>query len=160
MRLAIFSDTHGNYPLALRALEDAGQLAGVIHLGDEIEDAGIIEDIVGCPVVKVAGNCDRGTAIPRELNCLFAGVRFYLTHGDAFGVKGGLARLRAKAAAEDAQVVLYGHTHLAAVDRFDGILFVNPGTLHQGSDLKSFATIDIDAGTISARIVRLSPVGT
>lgn len=158
MKLAVFSDTHGNYPLALRALEEYGHVDGIIHLGDDIEDADIIEDIVDCPVVKVAGNCDRGAQAPRELHCTFAGVSFFLTHGDAYQVKAGLAKLRARAHAGQFRVVLYGHTHIAAVEQAGDTTFVNPGCLHKGSDTKSFATITIEAGMVSARIIPLPDV--
>ncbi|HEY6839016.1 MAG TPA: YfcE family phosphodiesterase [Geobacteraceae bacterium] len=158
MKLAIFSDTHGNYPLVLRALDETGPVDGIIHLGDEIEDAGMIEDIVDCPVVKVAGNCDHGTRAPRELKCTFAGVSFFITHGDAYNVKAGLGKLREKAHASKFGVVLYGHTHIAAIEQVGETTFVNPGCLHKASSTKSFATITIDAGTVHVDIIPLLEV--
>src|SRR3974390_1590912 len=113
MKLLILSDTHGNYPLALKASEIAGEFDGILHLGDGMEDAGILAEITGCQVTTIVGNCDPAAAAPRELSTVYAGKKIFCTHGDCYNVKAGLARLHKKALAEEAQIVLYGHTHRA-----------------------------------------------
>jgi putative phosphoesterase len=153
MKLLILSDTHGNYPLALKATEIAGTYDGIIHLGDGMEDAGMIADITGSPVVTIAGNCDAATSAPREYSRIYAGKKLFCTHGDSYNVKAGLAKLHKKALAEEARIVLYGHTHRAAIESFDGVLFINPGSLHKSASIRSFATLSIAADDISAEIV-------
>jgi putative phosphoesterase len=155
MKLLVLADTHGNIPLAVRATDDAGPVDTLIHLGDELEDCRVLEALVNCPIVRIAGNCDMGAPFPRELSCTFAGIRFLLTHGDLYQVKAGLARLHDRARAVQARVVLYGHTHRAADDEIDGIRYLNPGTLHRGSNSWSYAVITVVAGKVTTRIVPL-----
>lgn len=152
MKLLILSDTHGNYPLAIRALEEAGQVDQVIHLGDEIEDARMIELITGRPLIKVAGNCDLGSEESREISVTFGGKSLFVTHGDRYLVKSGLASLRKKAADAGAEIVLYGHTHVAAIEKIDGMLFINPGCLRHNCRSASYAILTIAAGKAAAKI--------
>jgi putative phosphoesterase len=153
MRLLVISDTHGNYPLAVEVLEGAGPVDVIIHLGDEIEDARMIEAIIGRPLVKVPGNCDLGEEGARALSLSCDGTKFFITHGDRYQVKAGLAHLHKKAAKEKARIVLYGHTHVAAIVEIDGILFVNPGALSAKCSTPSYATITISAGEVAAEII-------
>ncbi len=155
MKILVLSDTHGNIPLAVRAVDDAGPVDLLVHLGDEVEDSRILEAVADCPTIRVAGNCDPGAPFPRELRCVFEGMVFLLTHGDAYNVKGGLAKLAAKARAEQAHVVLYGHTHRFADEEIEGVRFINPGTLHRGSTSWSYAFVTVADGTVTARIVTM-----
>ncbi|MCM2359287.1 MAG: metallophosphoesterase [Geobacteraceae bacterium] len=152
MKLLILSDSHGNYPLALSAVEKAGRVDQIIHLGDEIEDARIIELITGRRLIKVPGNCDPDAGEPRELSVTFGGRNLFLTHGDLYQVKSGLASLRKKAAETGAAIVLYGHTHLAAIEEIDGVLFINPGCLGARCRSASYALLTIAAGRVTAEI--------
>lgn len=153
MNLLVLSDTHGNYPLAIKALEDAGPVDRIIHLGDDIEDARMIEAIIARPLIKVPGNCDLGVEDARAVSVTFGGRKIFLTHGDRYQVKSGLTLLRKKAIAEQARIVLYGHTHVAAIEEIDGILFVNPGALCAACPHPSCAILTIAAGKVSAEIL-------
>jgi putative phosphoesterase len=153
MKLLILSDTHGNYPLAIKAIEQAGQVDQIVHLGDDMEDAFIIERIIGQPVIKVPGNCDFAAKVPRELCKSIAQKNILLTHGDKYNVKAGLAQLHKKALAERAHIVLYGHSHLAGIETIEEILFVNPGCLHRSSIKPTYATLNIFSGEVSAQII-------
>lgn len=150
MRLIVISDTHGNYPHALRACEQSGRLDGVIHLGDGADDVGVLERFLAIKVISVAGNCDHGSASPRELLWECSGMRLFLTHGDLYGVKSGLARLEQRAMEVGAQAALYGHTHKADIRTLSGILFLNPGTLMKSAQENSCAIIEIDDQGIRA----------
>jgi putative phosphoesterase len=158
MRFLILSDTHGNYPLAFRALEMAGPIDRIIHLGDGIEDARLIEEITGRDIVKVPGNCDISASDPADISAVFAGKKFFITHGDTYAVKGGLARLSCKARTENAEIVLYGHTHVGSVELLEGTLFVNPGCLRYKWPTASYALIDVDSdGKARAGIHPIEP---
>lgn len=153
MKFLVISDTHGNYPLAIKALEQEGGIRQIIHLGDELADARIIEEITDTQVLKVAGNCDLTSSELREITTTFGRKRFFITHGDKYNVKAGLTQLKRKAVEEKAQIVLYGHTHLASIEIIDGILYVNPGSLNQASSSTSYATICIKNNRVAAEIV-------
>lgn len=155
MRIAILSDTHGSYPLAFRALDIAGPVDHVIHLGDNIEDARILENALGLVLIKVPGNCDFETGAPRELVNSFTGKQFFISHGDRYGVKFSLEKLRRKALSVKAEVVLFGHTHTPLVQEIDGMLFVNPGCLSEACETLTFAIITIEAGCVSAELITL-----
>jgi len=160
MKLAVFSDTHGNQPLTAQALGLAGRVDLIVHLGDEIDDADFLELLSGKEVIKVPGNCDFSTESPREVLLSLGGKRFLLTHGDRYGVKGGFDRLVRRAAEEKADVVLYGHTHIRSVVTINGTLYVNPGCLKRGFSDPSFALVSLDDGTVAATIVPVQPLPT
>lgn len=154
MRIMVVSDTHGNF-LAPLALLDSSGASMLIHLGDDINDAKAIEPFLDIPLLKVPGNCDHGATEQRELITKIAGTTLLLTHGDMYRVKNGLEGLVSAAAAKKAAVVLYGHTHIPSVQKKDGILLVNPGTLMTGSDAKSYAVVMIKKDVITAEIIHL-----
>lgn len=158
MRICVCSDTHGNFVETLQAIDLVGAPDLIIHLGDEIDDANMIEQLADTPMIKVAGNCDRGVHEVRECCEEIGGYRVFITHGDRYNVKSGLSELLARATAEKARIVLFGHTHDAMVQEIDGMLLVNPGTMHQRSASKSIALLTLDADGIHAEIIPfLSP---
>ena len=155
MKLLIISDSHGNYPLAVKAVELAGLIDLVVHLGDGIEDARIVESISGHPVIRVPGNCDLGAQGEREILTTLADRITLITHGDRYSVKAGLTRLQIRAEELKANVVLYGHTHHASIDTIGDILFVNPGCLNVSCRNASFALLTITSDGIAAEIIPL-----
>lgn len=157
MKIAVLSDTHGNQTLAAQALDMAGDVDHIIHLGDDFDDATFLEALSGRAVTKVLGNCDFAAGTPRETTLVLEDKKFLLTHGDLYGVKGGLEKLAAKAVEEKADVVLYGHTHLQSVQTIGGVLYINPGCLKKGFSKPSFALVSLERGTLVADIVQLPP---
>ena len=155
MECIVFSDTHGDYPLAVEALSQTDPVDMIFHLGDEAEDASMIEHICLTQVQKVAGNCDAPGKYPKEINILVGKTRVLLTHGDRYSVKSGLSKLLERAVATEADVVLYGHTHQASIDKINGILFVNPGSLNRNSTCQSYALLTLDDDSAKARIVTI-----
>lgn len=154
MKILVVSDTHGNYLPILHFLKETGAEL-LIHLGDEISDATLLEHLLDVPLIKVPGNCDHGANEPRELLESIAGSRFFITHGDLYRVKNGLDRLVAKAAGVKAQVALFGHTHRPLILKQDGVLLINPGTLMAASDSKSYAILTVSASGFAAEIIHL-----
>ena len=122
----------------------------LIHLGDGGDDAALLEDALEEDVIHVAGNCDFGSASPRELLWECEGKKLLLVHGDAYGVKNGLGRLEKRVREVGADAVLFGHTHRATVTTMSGVLAVNPGTLMHASQHTTFATLDITPHGITA----------
>lgn len=155
MRVLVISDTHGNFQLALQACDLAEPIDAVLHLGDGGDDAAFLMHALDIEVIHVAGNCDIGSASPRELLWEREGKRLLLLHGDAYGVKSGLGRLEKRAVETGADAVLFGHTHRAAVTSLSGILAVNPGTLMRTSLQTSFAVLEITPGGISAQLYEI-----
>jgi putative phosphoesterase len=152
MRILVMSDSHGNLPLALQACDMAGTFDALFHLGDGAEDADILAHALDVRVIHVAGNCDHGSASPRELLLVYEERKLLLMHGDAYGVKSGLGRLEKRAREVGADAVLFGHTHRATVITLSGILAVNPGTLMRTALQNSFAVLEITPAGVSAQL--------
>lgn len=151
MRILVISDSHGNYPLALKAHELAGPVDHIIHLGDGADDAELLQEVLEVPVIRVAGNCDFDVSLPRELTLEIGSCRVLATHGNREAVKSGLALLIERGIEVGAGVVLYGHTHLPAVLNDSGMLLVNPGTLKQGFQ-GSYAILTVEEGAPKAEL--------
>ncbi|HOP40285.1 MAG TPA: metallophosphoesterase [Geobacteraceae bacterium] len=156
MKIAVLSDTHGNYPLAIQALDRIADIDCIIHLGDTIQDAEIIECALSLPIIKLAGNCDPSCDAPRELVLTIRDTIIYLTHGDLFQVKNDLEKICRKAASENARIALYGHTHIPTIQKNGEILLVNPGSLKKTDSHQSLAILSIKDGEASAEIVAIA----
>jgi putative phosphoesterase len=152
MRILVISDTHGNVSLAITACDMAETFDALIHLGDGGDDAILLADALDVKVIHVAGNCDQGSASPRELLLEYEGKKLLLVHGDAYGVKNGLGWLGKRADEVGADAVLFGHTHRATITTLSGILAVNPGSLMRTSQRTSYAILEITPAGITAQL--------
>lgn len=158
MRILIMSDSHSAIRYMRLAME-AIRPDAVIHLGDHYDDAETLTEEYGhVRFHHVPGNCDRYRCPPDTPQILcynIGGVKFYMTHGHLHGVKSILTRLVADARAQNAQAVLYGHTHIADCRREDNLWIVNPGSC--GNAGGSVAVIETDGSTIqTCTIIRLN----
>jgi hypothetical protein len=151
MKALVISDTHGNANRALAAYTLAEPVDIIIHLGDGCADADLLREALDVPVINVAGNCDPGSNAPRELLWECEGKHILLTHGDAYQVKSGLARLRQRAEEIGADAALFGHTHQGVLETYSGRLLLNPGPLTNSSKHHSYAVLDITPEGITSR---------
>jgi putative phosphoesterase len=134
MRLAVISDTH--LPKGARRLPDAclerlGAADAILHAGDFVA-AAVLEGLeaLGPPVHAVHGNVDEPALrarLPAVARVVLDGVRLVLVH-DAGPRAGRLARLRARF--PDADLVVFGHSHLPLHERSEDGAFqiLNPGS--------------------------------
>ncbi len=113
MDFLIFSDSHGKRNRIERVLDRQIRMPDAIFfLGDGITDLDDRER--GIPVFRVRRNCDwriGDAEIPEELILTFEGKRILLCHGHRFGAKSGTAGLLRAAIGQNADFVLFGHTH-------------------------------------------------
>lgn len=120
MLVGLVSDTHGLLrPEALAALRGVDH---ILHAGD-IGSAAVLAGLERlAPVSAVRGNVDHGglAALPRSRALRLGGAWIYLQHGHE--------GIDVDPPAAGFQVVVRGHSHLAAVSRRDGVLTVNPGS--------------------------------
>jgi putative phosphoesterase len=137
----------------LRVL-DAGLPDLMIHLGDGESDLDKVRKRYPLlPIENVRGNCDRFSVSLKTLRMTFAGKRIFATHGHLYDVKydAELTRLRYAALEDDADIVLFGHTHRAFLDEFAGMKILNPGSCGRTSS-PSFGLITIENNAVSAEI--------
>ena len=132
--------------------EERGGFDGVIHLGDVHSDAKRFAQITGAAPLCVRGNCDLALCpAPAERVEVLGGVRFFLTHGDRYGVKSSLTHLSYRAEELACRAALFGHTHSAFCGYMGGALLLNPGALRDGN----FAEMTVEDGRIIPRLLSL-----
>ncbi len=157
MRIVVISDTHGRSSAIEQIIESQPEAKEIFFLGDVIKD---IEDM---PFIYpsrnfhiVSGNCDYGSTYKSADAVNIGGKRILFTHGHAYSVKSGLTRLSEWAKKENADIVLYGHTHVAKTEYAEGVFFVNPGSPSCPREGRSsYAVIDIEPTGIIPIIINL-----
>ena len=144
----VLSDTHRNFSALEKLLPKMLENDYVFHLGDYQADILQYREL-GDKVYSVLGNCDGGGD---DLVLEIEKVKILLTHGDRYGVKSSLYKLLLRAKEVGANVVFYGHTHVASVEKIDGITFVNPGCTYGYLD-KSYCYAVFHKGSVTTKIV-------
>ena len=151
MLIAVLSDTHryeSYIKMAAKMCKDADV---VLHLGDNVSDVEIIKKEIGKDVIFVKGNCDIERSAKVEQLIELENKKILMTHGHEYGVKSSLLNLNYRAKELGADIVLYGHSHIASIEKHDGIWFVNPGSVSLPRGLRhTIAFIEIKDGVINS----------
>ena len=117
-KIAVISDTHGILrPKAVELLQSAEL---ILHGGD-IADQKTLDRLKECArVIAVRGNCDKEWAeeLPQEISLELYGKKIYMIHN----------KKQMSPKAEDADLVIYGHSHKYEEKKEDGRLWLNPGS--------------------------------
>lgn len=152
MRLAVFSDSHGETGGMIRAVRRVMPDA-LVHLGDYFRDgAALAGQFPELPLYAVSGNCDFNSRADGPLIFLAGPVTVFAAHGHRHGVKYGVDSLLNAAHFSGASLVLFGHTHRALYETYAGLTLLNPGSAGMG-ERRTFAVADInDKGAITCRI--------
>lgn len=133
---ALIADSHHSQTMLDRVVEALQNAGGLILLGDCVQDAEYLRKKLPYPdVYAVKGNCDYFGGAPEEISGrLFRenGPLFLACHGHRYGVKMNPLSLLYRAREEGVSAAFYGHTHIPALDREEGVLLVNPGALKDG----------------------------
>lgn len=160
MKIGIVSDTHGVQGVVDSVINHPAA-AGVEHwlfAGDIACDVEYLECLSGAPVTAVAGNNDwRSCGLPIEEVVELAGHKIFLTHGHMHGVQWGHSALCEAARSVDADIAVYGHTHVAVIEPGE-ITVLNPGSAARPRDAHrgSFMVAEIVPNeTINVKLVRL-----
>ncbi len=126
----------------------------VFSLGDsEMPD----HELNDLNIVSVKGNFPFEPRVPYELLFNFEGVNVFLTHGHRYHVKSGLTRLMYRSEELETNITCFGHTHLAYLRDYNGIIYLNPGSLSKPRSGigASYATVEIDDQKIDIKIIDL-----
>lgn len=124
-KVLIVSDSHG-LTSELSKIKERHQVSEYIHCGDS-ELTTKADPLNGYQVVK--GNCDWQGDFQDELIVEKAGLRFFITHGHLFDVKTTLLKLQYRALEVNADIVCFGHSHIAYAQKHGEQLFINPGSI-------------------------------
>lgn len=168
-KILVFSDSHGHPTSMNRALDMHKDADLIVHLGDGSSDlTSPLPDISPIHVIPIEGNgeyygfirVDRRYRPQKFVMTEFEGKKIFMTHGHLYDVKYGLDRLAARAYADGADIVLFGHTHVPLCryypegSYFSGIgkterrlLLFNPGSI--GKSLEhSFGLLTFSGGEV------------
>ncbi len=141
MRIGVLSDTHIHLAEEIPAKVIAA-FSGVdliVHAGDFV-GSGVLEGLKKINEVRaVHGNIDSiklRNMLPDKDVFTVGGKKIGLTHG--WGSPDGIEdRVREKLG--DVDIIIYGHSHLARIEKIGKVLFFNPGPGWQ-----SFGILNVD----------------
>ena len=155
--VGVVSDTHGylnpRLPQVLEGVEH------ILHAGDVGPG-----DIVGqleriAPVTVVRGNVDRdgpASLYPEEVTLELNGHRVYLTH-QVKVPRDGTAPAMQPYLKAGADVVVFGHSHIAFQGKRGNVLFFNPGAAgkRRFKVVPSIGLLELETGRARGTIVTL-----
>lgn len=152
VRIGVVSDTHG-----LLRPQVVDRLAGsdlILHAGD-VGDPAILEILREvAPLRVVRGNVDGGPlrSLPLTEAVQVGGHLLYMVH---------IAEdLDLDPVAAGVSVVIHGHTHRPRLERIDGVLYLNPGSVGpRRFDLPvTMARLSAGPEGVEAEIIDLDPL--
>ncbi len=161
MKAIVFSDSHNSVWLMDELIKKyESKIDCIIHLGDCTEDT-LDFEISGKKIFQVRGNNDYDSLYPSEKVITLSGKRIYMTHGHRQRVYFGTDTLYYTAAQEQADIALFGHTHIPYLENEGGIIVMNPGSisLPRGGNEKTFGFITVENGKTTASIMSSSYTG-
>ena len=161
MRVALIADTHfraGGISLPDRCIEEIRASDLLLHAGDISVGEALKEiESLGPPVHAVHGNVDSPQLqrrLPEQLAIELDGVAIAMLH-DAGPAARRLERMRDRF--PDADVVVFGHSHLPLDEEDDGFRIFNPGspTQRRRSPSHTVGIAAIADGRISLRHIEV-----
>jgi putative phosphoesterase len=154
IRVGLISDTHGL--LRAQVHDVFAGVSHILHAGDVCSYTILGELALIAPVQAVYGNCDNPfePQLRESIDVTIGGVRIHVQHGHELG-RPTPAQV---AAAYDADVCVYGHTHQQVIERVDGRLIVNPGAAGPRRFKLSpcVAILNISGGVAAADLIPLT----
>lgn len=155
--IGLISDTHGLVrPSVHRVFEGvnlilhAGDVGGRISVDDILRELELI-----APVEAVYGNCDPPgeLRLASSIERTFEGLKIHVRHGHELG------RPQPQLVADtyEADILVYGHTHIPVIERFANKLVINPGAAgpRRFDILPTVAKLTIKDGSSEAEIIQL-----
>lgn len=156
MRILVVSDSHRDVFALRRAIEAQPKARVIIHLGDGERDMDAVSERLGdIKVVQLRGNEDHGPLTPYDSLEIVEGKRIFCTHGQYHGeredVKYSTDELKSAARKQEADIALFGHTHVPKNEYDDGLYLFNPGSIRSGD----YGVVDITETGIACIHMRL-----
>lgn len=156
MKCLCFSDSHGSTRGIRRALSLHRDTEVVFFLGDGLADImPLVSENRNIAWIFVRGNCDLlheidGTEAKTVEEITLMGKKIVLTHGDRYGAKSGYGELISLAKKTEADILLFGHTHLPYENYFSEhkLYIFNPGSVREGYQTGSYGVINLTDGGV------------
>jgi putative phosphoesterase len=156
-KLLVLSDSHGSVSALTAVLDWAnafippnGTICAAACCGDGIADLRAAAEATGfySDWKTVLGNNDYGVQAPEAAVFDFADHRFFMAHGHRYGLYSGYHNILAAAKNSDADIALFGHSHIPFYKVINGITLINPGSVARPRSRvgASFAVIECPEG--------------
>lgn len=157
MKIGVLADTHipkRAKDLPAKAYALLSQCDCIIHAGDILTDSLLQNLRAIAPVYAVLGNNDLDVQLPERLLLSFENVQIAVVHNSGDG-KGRGARLRKMF--PQANVVVFGHSHIPMNEEHEGLLMFNPGspTDKRRQPKPTIGVLHVSNGTAHGDIVEL-----
>ena len=149
MKILIVSDTHGRDEKLEAAVAVEQPFDYLIHCGDVEGREFFIEALAECPCTIVAGNNDFFIELPREDEIVLEVHKIMVTHGHNYGFSMDIYGISEETAARECEMVCFGHTHKPVIEKKNGVLVINPGSLsfpRQEGRQPSYAVMELHEG--------------
>lgn len=157
MKCLVFSDSHGSSYYMNRAIEMHPDAEVIFFLGDGLSDIErVSESYPEKAFLAVRGNNDyssvfRNSQVMKVDSITLEGKKILFTHGDLYSVKYSRSFLIGLGVREEADIVLFGHTHIPmecyVSDAARPLYLFNPGSISGAS--ATYGVINIcDAGVL------------
>jgi putative phosphoesterase len=160
MKFAVLADTHipkRAKTLPPKAWEIVRSCDAIIHAGDVLTREFLLELKRIAPVYAVRGNNDLELEeLPETIELIENDVRIAVIHDS--GAKSGREK-RMRKRFPDADVVVFGHSHIPWNETVDGLLLFNPGspTDRRMQPVCTIGILDVIRGSVKkAEIVPVS----
>ena len=99
-------------------------------------------------VYAVKGNCDFLLDYPNERVIEVLDKKILMCHGHLYNVKMELNTIFYRGKELGVDIVLFGHSHLCIIEKQDGLLLMNPGSIFNGAGAirRSIGYLEIEEG--------------
>ena len=154
-RILIFSDTHNDINHCIRILTNMKDVDAVIHAGDCVSDAEDLKSIFPkIPIFYVRGNNDLLSRAPDSLTVPIGGKKILIVHGHIERVKYdlSLSTLTEKGEKANADLVVFGHTHMPQTEYRGKMIILNPGSVRF---TRTYAVAEIEDDVLKTAIVNI-----
>jgi len=137
-KMLVISDTHGSLSALKTVMNWAKDrmppndtICDAVFLGDGASDLRPAADATGfySNWKIVRGNNDYEPVIQDNAVFDFCDYRFYICHGHRHSLYGEYHTLISAGRSNDANIVMFGHTHVPLFKKEGGLLLVNPGSV-------------------------------
>ncbi len=148
MKVLIVSDTHGRNRCLIDTINRVGPIDLLIHLGDFENGEEYIKSMITCPIELVSGNNDFFNGLPKDKLIQIGKYKVLLTHGHRYGVNFSTGAIIETAKRVQADIVMFGHTHVPLIDLSGSVWTINPGSLalpRQSGRVPTFIIMELDS---------------
>ncbi|GAX91110.1 YfcE family phosphodiesterase [Effusibacillus lacus] len=152
MKICVMSDSHGRTDRIDNVLRRHKGIDLLLHAGDHAQDVLSRQDV---RFRTVCGNCDPDGSASNEQVFELSGLKVFMTHGHLYKVKRTLLPITCRAKELNAELVIFGHSHVPVIAEEQGIVLLNPGSLSYSRGVvaqPSYGIMELHAGDAGKKV--------